>query len=48
MAIANTELMLNKPKWHALETIRKVSCAASQQLRGGFHVFAKSQLRSAR
>lgn len=47
MAIANTELMLNKPKWHALETIRKVSCAASQQLRGGFNVFAKSQLRSA-
>lgn len=48
MAIANTELMLNKMKCHALEVIRKVSCAASQQLRREFNVFAKSQPRNAR
>lgn len=33
-------------KWSA--TIRKVSCAPSQQLRRGFNVLAKSQLRNAR
>lgn len=48
MAITNTELMFNKMKCHALEIIRKVSCAASQQLRRRFNVFAESQLRSAR
>lgn len=45
--IASSELMLNKMKCHALEIIQKVSCAASQQLRRGFHVIAKSHLRNA-
>lgn len=48
MAIANTELMLSKMKCHGLEIRRKVGRAASQQLRRGFNVFAKSQLRNAR
>lgn len=47
MPITTTELMLNKTKCHALETIGKVSRAASQQLRRGFIVCAKSQLRNA-
>lgn len=46
MTIASSELMLNKMKCHALETIQKVSYAASQQLRRGFHVTAKSHLRN--
>lgn len=48
MAIANPELMLNKMKCHTLEIIWKVSRAASQQLRRGFNVFAKSRLGNAR
>lgn len=48
MAIANTELMLNKMKCHTLEIIWKLSCAASQQLRRGLNVFAKSRLGNAR
>ena len=48
MAIASAELVLNKVKCHALERRRKVSCAASQQGRRAFDVFAKRQLRNAR
>lgn len=46
MTIAGSEIRLNKMKCHVLEIIQKVSCAASQQLRRGFHVIAKSQLRN--
>lgn len=47
MTITSSELTLNKMKCHVLEIIQKVSCAASQQLRRGFNVIAKSHLRNA-